>query len=1075
MKSTDNLRPGNFTYRLGIDLGSASIGWAAVAENSVGEPFKILAMGVRRFEAGVLGDIDQGRDESRATARREARGPRRLTWRRQYRLRKLFRVLQQLDLLPPSKDDSHDERHRILAELDRQIREKHIDLKNHVENQLLPYRLRAKALDEPLSRHEFGRALYHLAQRRGFLSNLKAAPKNDEDAGIVKSSIDELTGYMEQKSSRTLGEYFASLDTEQFRIRQRWTARSMYVDEFNKMWSVQAAHLGLADKDRQRVNDAIFHQRPLKSQKHLIGQCDLERGKRRAPVACLAFQEFRIRQRVNDLVVIAPDNTKTRLTPEQCNQIAAALDTEAKLTYAAVKKLLGMKKSREWGRNYVFNFEEAGEKEIIGNRTAAKMIEVLGDRWHAMSRDERGRLVDEILSFESEECLATRLMKGWKFDEATAKAVAGKPLEQGYKELSRKAISRLMPLMEQGMPYATARKQVYGDQEVNCEPVDRLPANHECAVLKNLRNPAVARALSELRIVVNALIRLHGKPTTIHVELARELKKSRKHRKEISDRINKNKKSREDASVRILAEMNNDERYCTDRNILKVRLADECNWECPFTGRSITMQALVGDQPQFDIEHIIPFSRCLDNSFVNKTLCYHEENRHGKKNRTPHEAYNGTDKWEEILQRVRRFNGPAASRKLELFAKAAVSIAEDFSNRQLGDTAYMSRLACDYLGLLYGGRVHPEDGRRILPSPGGVTAYLRQRWDLNAILGHPDKKERADHRHHAIDALVIALTGPSEVKKLSEAAQSAEGLYDDRLFDKVDPPWEGRLLEEAFEAVQGINVSSRVGRKLNDRLHMGTIFSKPLPDVDDNGKPKLDKHGKPVLIHHVRRKLENIKSGEINEIVDPRIREIVKKKLADLGGGDPTKAFADKNNHPYTRTPDGRVIPIHKVRIRKSDNPILVGTSQKPNRSKPRYVAPGSNHHMEIVAVLDKNGAEKKWEGIIVSTFDANQRHREGLPVIQRDHGPNRRFKFSLAGGEHVQMEHQPGVRILYRVKVISKGEIEIRLHSDARPDKVLRDSGGRSGLRPTPDKLRKLKARKVTVDPLGNILPAND
>ena len=80
-------------------------------------------------------------------------------------------------------------------------------------------------------------------------------------------------------------------------------------------------------------------------------------------------------------MVTAPDNTKSRLTPEQCDRLVAELDATDKLTYASLRKLLGMKKSREWNRNYVFNFEEAGDKEIIGNRTAAKMIDVLGDRW----------------------------------------------------------------------------------------------------------------------------------------------------------------------------------------------------------------------------------------------------------------------------------------------------------------------------------------------------------------------------------------------------------------------------------------------------------------------------------------------------------------------------------------------------------------------------------------------------------------------------------------------------------------------------------------------------------------------
>ena len=161
------------SYRLGIDLGSGSIGWAAVTEPEDGPP-SVLDLGVRHFEAGVLGDIESGKDESRATARRDARGPRRLTWRRQHRMRKVFRALQAVDLLPPSEYDSHDSRHSLLAKVDKELRPRLSLDGDRIVQHLLPYVLRTRALDERLSRHALGRALYHLAQRRGFLSNLKA-------------------------------------------------------------------------------------------------------------------------------------------------------------------------------------------------------------------------------------------------------------------------------------------------------------------------------------------------------------------------------------------------------------------------------------------------------------------------------------------------------------------------------------------------------------------------------------------------------------------------------------------------------------------------------------------------------------------------------------------------------------------------------------------------------------------------------------------------------------------------------------------------------------------------------------
>jgi CRISPR-associated endonuclease Csn1 len=62
-------------------------------------------------------------------------------------------------------------------------------------------------------------------------------------------------------------------------------------------------------------------------------------------------------------------------------------------------------------------------------------------------------------------------------------------------------------------------------------------------------------------------------------------------------------------------------------DIVKYLLAKECEMICPYTGRSISRNGLFGTNPEFEIEHIIPLSISLDDSFVNKTLCFCEENR----------------------------------------------------------------------------------------------------------------------------------------------------------------------------------------------------------------------------------------------------------------------------------------------------------------------------------------------------------------------------------------------------------------------------------------------------------------
>jgi CRISPR-associated endonuclease Csn1 len=1020
------------------------------------EPRAIRLAGVRCFDSGVGSEqeIERGKDESANAKRRQARQQRRQLWRRSRRQAKLFRVLQHAGLLPAGESRLPEQRHQVLLQLDAELASQDAAAGDRVAAHLLPYRLRAKSLDEPLPPHALGRTLYHLGQRRGFLSNKKAA-KADEDKGVVYAGITELEKAMAEAKARTLGEYFASLDPEERRIRGRWTARRMYAQEFDAIWAAQAPHHAACTEElRRNVHRVIFHQRPLKSQKGLIGKCELEPGHRRAPMASLAAQRFRYWQKINDLEVRAPDNEILELTPEQRHLLADALETQAEMTFAGVLRTLGLKKPKGAEQNYQVNLAAGGETKLKGNRTAAKLLEALGDRWRGMREDERDHLVEEILAFEKEDALARRLVKAWGMDESTACNVAGIDFEPGYCGLSIRAIRKVLPLMQQGTRFATARKKAYEDRTLDRQIYELLPPVARAA--PQLRNPVVSRALTELRKVVNAMVRKYGRPALVRLEMARDMKRGRKKREEAWKAMRQNEDRRQDAKARILKEAGIQAPRPGD--ILKVRLAEECNWQCPYTGRQIAMSALVGPTSQFDIEHILPFPRSLDDSFTNKTLCYHEENRNVKKNRTPFEAYEGNAQcWEEILQRVRRFRGPAARTKLSRFLMEA--IPEDFVSRQLNDTRYISRLAGDYLGMLFGGQVDANGCRRVQVSTGAVTAYIRDEFDLNSILGEGGEKTRTDHRHHAVDAVAIALAGPGTVAQLSLAAQQADE-QGRRRFVRLLPPWEG-FAEQARHAIGAINVSYRVDRRVSGALHDATNYSEPQHAT--GSKPQRQ-------VHHVRKLLEKMSAGEIEAIVDDCVRNAVQKHVARFDG-DLKKAFADANQFPYLRAADGRLIPIRKARIRKPLSALPLG---RPPHV--RYVAPGSNHHMEIVAVLDAQGRDKKWEGRIVTLYEAAQRAARGEDVVCRNHGAGRDFRFSLSGNEYVEMDDKAGNRCLYRIVVITEKEIEFRLQTDARPDTLLRQkehSGGR--VRRSLGGLLDAHARKVAVDPLGNVFPAND
>lgn len=1058
-------------YNLGIDAGCGSVGWAVVLVDGEGKPVSLHSLGARRFEAGVEGDITRGRDESKSQARRLARGPRRNTWRRQWRMHRVFKTLQDAGLLPDSPDTKHDTRHATLAALDRELVAELNLIQDRPSAHVVPYRLRARSLDQAVPPHALGRALYHLAQRRGFLSNLKAG-RGDEETGKVKAGISELDGAMKAAGARTLGQYFAGLDPEERRIRQRWTSRQMYRDEFDAIWNAQLPHHPQLTGDlRVKLDEAIFHQRPLKSQKNLIGRCDLEPHRRRANIASLPFQHFRVLQRVNDLRVESQLDMPRPLSDDERAQLIVRLETEGDLTWNEVRKTLGLKKSKKQPVEFKFNFELSGEKKLLGNRTGAKFAAALGSTWDDMDESARTALVDSVLTFEDEPQLLDHLQQHWRLSEQQAVAIANLTLEPGYGNLSRRAIRKLRLLMEQCDSYSTARRAIYPESFQAREAADQLAPFH--TVSPTVRNPTLTRTMSELRKVVNALIAKHGKPQLIRVELARDLKRSRKDRQELTDLRDKNTKAREDARRKLLEKMGKvkGEQFDKPHSLLKIRLADECNWICPFTGKQICMDTLVGDSPQFDVEHIVPYSKGLDNSYGNKTLCHHDENRHVKKNQTPFQAYGSTSKWDEIIERVRHFKGSSAKHKLRLFLTEELPGMDDFAERQLSDTRYLSRAAADYLATLYGGRSDGDGvtkGKlRVQASPGRLTAMLRRAWDLNRIgMGDPDaedEKDRADHRHHAIDAFVIAATNFATITAANHAAARAESYYARDLLEGIDPPWEGFEWHQVADLLDHVVVSSRVNRKLNGGLHKDTNYSKL--KAARGTKPAKD--GK--LMHHVRKPLANMSQAEVEAIVDPVIRRAVIEKL-DALGGDPKKAFADVSNHPYLTTKDGRMIPIHRARIATSVSTIPVGTN-----SRTRHVAAGENHHMEVVAVLDAQGKPKKWEGHIVSRFEAVRRHSAGEAVVKTEHGPGRDFLFSLAGGEHVLLPRKGELAPqILRVAVISGQQVEFVEHHDARPI-TIRKKIQRARIRMSVDKLRQLKAQKVSVSPVGEWKPAGD
>ena len=308
-------------------------------------------------------------------------------------------------------------------------------------------------------------------------------------------------------------------------------------------------------------------------QKYLIGKCELEPDQRRAPKYLLLSQRFRLLQRVNDLRVLSPDGTERRLTPEERAKLINALELEGDQTFKAIRDLLGLKKAQ-------FNLAEGGETKIPGNRTATQLYAVFGERWLSMSAQERDAVVDYVNGFQRADKLKDAAKKKWRLDDAAADKLAEVNLEADYFNLSRRGMEKLLPTLEEGGSFEDARFNAYGEKKESHEILNVLPrVDRWCEI----RNPGVTRSLTELRKVVNAIVREYGKPAEIRIELARDLRQTKAEQEKAWKKGRENQRSREKAAKKILDEVGLAQPSGDD--VRKVLLAEECNFVCPYTGQ----------------------------------------------------------------------------------------------------------------------------------------------------------------------------------------------------------------------------------------------------------------------------------------------------------------------------------------------------------------------------------------------------------------------------------------------------------------------------------------------------------
>ena len=498
-------------------------------------------------------------------------------------------------------------------------------------------------------------------------------------------------------------------------------------------------------------------------------------------------------------------------------------------------------------------------------------------------------------------------------------------------------------------------------------------------------------------------------------------------------------------------------------DILKVMLADECDFTCPYSGESFSMAELLHGG-LVHIEHIIPYSRSFDDSFANKTLCVNRYNA-AKSNKTPYEAFGNSSEYPQMIARVKKFKGVYVERKLELFKMQEVE-PTDFLERNLNDTRYASKLAMQYLAKLYGGIVDKAGKKRIYAIAGGCTALVRRSWGGNYLLGEGEKV-RSDHRHHAIDAMTIALTTPHLVQKI--AGMSTE--YRQKLKDEEPQFIDNQFYQQACSMLEQCAVTHHTLNKMRGAFHKETIYSKDYSNGDS--------------IRHERIKLSDLDENSIQDIVDPAIKRIILDKLGIIDEKTADKKELKENlkmfnddpdylNYPRMIDRDGNEVNvIKKVRVARHVNTRSIGKGDGK-----REVANGSNYVLAIFAKLNEKGEETAWEGEVVSLLDAVLRKQRKQEIFVKDR-PGMKFKFSLQKGDIVKFT-KDGEEKLCVIRGLAapqspgrSPEFQCCPVNDARMKKDIIASG--CWYRPTVTAAYKWKMCKYNMNIFGELQRAND
>lgn len=933
---------------LGIDLGIASCGWGII---EVGEAVgRIIATGVRCFDAPLIDKTG----EPKSATRRTARGQRRVVRRRRQRMSTIRRLLVEHHLLTDQSPDA-------LRDALRRISPKAIGA------EVTPWSLRADAHTRLLSSDELAVALGHIARHRGFRSNSKSeagANAADETSKMKKAMEATREGLAKYHS---FGDMIANDPKFVDRKRNRdkdyshTAKRSDLEDEIRAISRAQARFGSkIADEDfLQKFADAAFSQRPLQGSEDKVGECPFEPGHKRAARRAPSFELFRFLSRLASLRLNV-GRVERALTPEETAIAVKNFGEQKNITFKTLRKSLDLDPNARFA-GIAFDKESIDVAARTGGAAFGTYVlrDVLGDApWQSLSRmPEKLDRIAEIMSFREDMDSIRAGLNEIGIDDVVISQLMQAAAQGEFKDftkaahISALAARNIIPGLREGLVYSEA-----------CARVGYDHASRPSVSLEQIGSPVTRKAFSEAIKQVRAVTREYGPIDFVHVELARSVGKSAEERKKLTDGIearNVEKEKRRKEAEELLG------RPCSDDELLRYELAKEQNFKCIYSGDPIDPAGISANDTRYQVDHILPWSRFGDDSYLNKTLCTTKANQN-KRGRTPFEWFDADKteaEWMEYAARVEGMKEVKGRKKRNYSIKDAAGIEDKFKARNLTDTQWATRLLADELKRMFPPREservvvkrHSGDGddikeeRRVFTRPGAITSKLRRAWGLEG-LKKDDGKRVEDDRHHAVDALVLAATTESLLNRLTKEVQKREreGRQDD-IFH-CSQPWPGFRVDvertvHGFDAMPGIFVSRAERRRARGKAHDATI--KQIREIDGD---RIVFERKPVE-KLTEQDLDKIPVPEpYGKVTDPsKLRdELVENLRAWI--------VAKKPKDKPPRSPKGDI--IRKVRVQTKDKVAVELNGGTVDR--------GDMARVDVFRKKNKKGA---WEFYVVPIY----------------------------------------------------------------------------------------------------------